>query len=218
VRWAPEGRPWVAGAAAVLGVAAAWAFARPHPLALGAAAVAAVALGAFLFFFRDPERPGARGPAWCLAPADGRVVDVSRVEEPKYLGGPAHRVAIFLSVLDVHVNRYPVSGVVEYRAYERGRFGFAWRGDAGERNERASVGIASPGGRVLVRQVAGTVARRIVTYARLGERVEQGERMGIIRFGSRVEVFLPSAAVVTVRRGDRVRAGQTVLAEWRPLD
>ncbi len=139
---------------------------------------------------------------------------VGSANEPTYVGGPAKRVAIFLSIADVHVNRYPVSGVVELRNYERGTFGLAWRDEAGRRNERASVGISAPAGRVLVRQIAGRVARRIVTYPEVGDRVEQGERMGIIKFGSRVETFLPTEAEILVQEGQHVRAGVTVLARW----
>lgn len=177
------------------------------------AAAAVSALGV-AFFFRDPERMGPRGPSVVLAPADGRVLGVGPVVEPAYLGGPATRIAIFLSIFDVHVNRYPVSGVVELKRYEPGRFDLAWREAASQGNERASMGIATPQGRVLVRQIAGRVARRIVTYPEVGTQVEQGERMGMIKFGSRVEVFLPPSAVPLVRPGDHAKAGVTVLARF----
>lgn len=176
-----------------------------------AAAVSAVGLA---FFFRDPARTGLRGPAYVLAPADGRVLDVGPAPEPTYMGGPATRIAIFLSIFDVHVNRYPVSGVVELKHREPGRFELAWREAAAQANDRASVGIATPHGRVLVRQIAGHIARRIVTYPEVGDRVEQGERMGMIKFGSRVEVFVPGTAVPLVRPGDRVEAGVTVVARF----
>jgi phosphatidylserine decarboxylase len=151
-----------------------------------------------------------------IAPADGRVVSIAEVDEPAYLKAPARRVSIFMNVFDVHVNRYPVSGAVEYRHYHVGRFLHAASDKASLDNEQASLGLRGPRGGVLVRQIAGLIARRIVTDGHPGEHATQGERMGMIRFGSRVDVFLPLAAGATVRVavGARVRAGQTVVAEY----
>lgn len=170
---------------------------------------------AIAFFFRDPGRTGERSPSVFLAPADGRVVAVERVPEPGYLGGEAVRVAIYLSILDVHIQRSPVNGVVEYVEHRPGRFAPAWSDRAAE-NESTAIGISTGQVRVLVRQVAGTVARRIVTYVDEGERVDQAERIGLIRFGSRVEAYLPVDAEVVVAAGDRVRGGSTVIAR-RPI-
>jgi phosphatidylserine decarboxylase len=164
-------------------------------------------------FFRDPDREGPRGDDLVIAPADGRVIDVRRIDEPSFLGGPALRISIFLSLLDVHVNRYPVSGTVRHRSYQRGRFQPAWRHDASLSNERAATGIDVGGRPVLVVQVAGLAARRVVTYARLGEPVAQGDRMGLIRFGSRVDVYLSERAAPRVQVGQRAVGGVTVLAE-----
>lgn len=163
------------------------------------------------FFFRDPVRVGERGPDLFLAPADGRVVAVERVPEPAYIGGDATLVAIYLGLYDVHVQRSPVDGVVDYVARQAGAFSPAWSDRAGE-NEATVIGINTGQTRVMVRQVAGTVARRIVTYVREGELVDQAERIGLIRFGSRVEAYLPPDAEVVVAEGDRVRAGTTVIA------
>lgn len=172
----------------------------------------AVAVLAVAFFFRDPERTGERGPGLYLAPADGEVMAVDRVLEPDYIQGPAVRVSIFLSVLDVHVQRSPVGGVVEHVEHRPGRFAAAWSEQAGTENERVTLGIDTGEERVVVRQIAGLVARRIVTYVEEGDQVEQGERIGLIRFGSRVDAYLPADVELHVGAGDRVLAGVTVLA------
>ena len=165
-----------------------------------------------IWFFRDPERPIPAEPGVVVAPGDGRVLLVEDVEEPTYLGGPARKISIFLSIFDVHVQRAPVAGRVEHRVYRPGAFAMAWRDKASEDNEQASVGIATPHGKVLVRQIAGFVARRIVTYPVEGQDVALGERIGIIRFGSRVDLFLPPGWEVTCAPGDRAVGGLTVLA------
>jgi phosphatidylserine decarboxylase len=140
---------------------------------------------------------------------------VAETDEPMFLRARATRISIFMNVFDVHVNRYPVSGTVALVHYHAGKFLHAAHDKASLENEQASVGLRAPGGPVLVRQIAGLVARRIVTDGRPGERVQQAARMGIIRFGSRVDVFVPLAARprVRVREGDRVTAGATVLME-----
>jgi phosphatidylserine decarboxylase len=164
------------------------------------------------YFFRDPERSGARGSDIVIAPADGRVVMVTDVDEPAFLHGRAKRISIFMNVFNVHVNRYPVSGTVRFVHYNPGKFLNAATEKSSLENEQMSVGIEHGDLRVLVRQIAGLIARRIVTYSREGEQVGQGERMGIIRFGSRVDVFLPPGATVQVQEGETTLAGVTVLA------
>ena len=201
----------IAALAAAAGYAAAFGR-RSWPLWLLAFALTLVALWV-AYFFRDPERLGERGDRLVIAPADGKVVDVREVDEPAFLHGRAQRVSIFMNVFNVHVNRYPVGGVVRYLQYTRGRFLNAASEASSLQNEQRSVGIESGAYRILVRQVAGLIARRIVTYSREGERVEQGARMGIIRFGSRVDVFVPSGSSVRVRPGDPTVAGVTILAE-----
>jgi phosphatidylserine decarboxylase len=165
------------------------------------------------YFFRDPERTGERGEQLVIAPADGKVVLDTVVEEPAFMGGKARRISIFMNVFNVHVNRYPVSGTVRYVHYNPGKFLNAAVEKSSLENEQRSVGIETPHGRVLVRQIAGLIARRIVTYSKEGEHVEQGQRMGLIRFGSRVDVFLPVDATVRVRIGDITFAGTSVIAE-----
>ena len=215
MRLAPEGWPFlVAGWSLVaLGV---WAGSRWGGwLWIVEAALVLVAVW-LVVFFRDPLRPGPRGDQLVIAPADGRVVAIAAAEEPVYVKGPATRVSIFMNVFDVHVNRYPASGAVELVTYHPGKFLHAAHDKASLDNEQASVGIRTAHGPVLVRQIAGLVARRIVTDARPGAAARQGERMGIIRFGSRVDIFLPAGArpQIRVREGERVAAGRTVLAEY----
>jgi phosphatidylserine decarboxylase len=147
------------------------------------------------------------------APADGKVVLITEVDEPAFIHGRALRVSIFMNVFNVHVNRYPISGTVKYVQYNPGKFLNAAVEKSSLENEQRSVGIEAGPYRILVRQIAGLIARRIVTYSREGERVEQGERMGLIRFGSRVDVFLPTDATVKVKIGELTTAGSTVVAE-----
>jgi phosphatidylserine decarboxylase len=212
VKFAREGLIFIYIAVAI--AAAAWIAAagrRSWGLWLVAFVVTLLALWV-AYFFRDPERVGERGPDVVIAPADGRVIQVVEVDEPAFLHGRALRVSIFMNVFNVHVNRYPVSGVVRYLHYNPGKFLNAAVDKASLENEQMSVGIETGTRRVLVRQIAGLIARRIVTYSREGETVSQAERMGLIRFGSRVDVFLPTDAVVQVRVGDHTAAGSSVIA------
>ena len=202
---------------AIAAVAAAGAFAlalnrRSWPLWLLALGLLVVAIWV-AYFFRDPERSGERGDRVVVAPADGKVVMISEVDEPAFLHGRATRVSIFMNVFNVHVNRYPVTGTVRYVHYSPGKFLNAATDKSSLDNEQMSIGLESGPNRVLVRQIAGLIARRIVTYSREGDRAEQGERFGIIRFGSRVDVFMPTSSVVRVRLGELTVAGTTVIAE-----
>ncbi len=165
------------------------------------------------YFFRDPERTGERGPALVISPADGKLIMITEVDEPAFIQGRAIRLSIFMNVFNVHVNRYPVDGIVKYVHYNKGKFFNAASDKSSLENEQMSVGIEAGQHRVLVRQIAGLIARRIVTYSKVGEKVRQGDRMGIIRFGSRVDVFIPIGSNVRARLGDITAAGVTVLAE-----
>jgi phosphatidylserine decarboxylase len=185
---------------------------RSWPLWLLAFVLALLALWV-AYFFRDPERAGDRGDRLVISPADGRVVMITEVDEPAFLQSRAIRVSIFMNAFNVHVNRYPVSGVVKYVHYNKGKFLNAAHDKASLENEQMSVGIQTGHSRVLVRQIAGLIARRIANYATVDAPAVQGERMGIIRFGSRVDVFLPTTAIVRVKLGDLPVAGTTVLAE-----
>jgi phosphatidylserine decarboxylase len=163
-----------------------------------------------MYFFRDPERviPAEPGPI-AVAPADGRVVDVREVEHD---GRPFRRISIFLSIFDVHVNRAPVAGVIRDVEYSRGRFLVASKLEASAENERNTVTVEGPEGVVIFRQIAGILARRIVFWKKKGESVARGERVGLIKFGSRVDVLLEPDWEVVVSKGRRVRAGSTILA------
>ena len=215
MRIAPEGWPFILPGWALVALGA-WVAGGGTPW-LWVPEVVLVLLAVWLLvFFRDPVRSGPRGDQYVIAPADGKVVDIRETDEPMYVRSRTMRISIFMSVFDVHVNRYPVTGTIELVRYNPGRFLHAGSDKASVDNEQSSVGVGGTRGPLLVRQIAGLIARRIVTDAKPGDRGVQGTRMGMIRFGSRVDVFLPAAArpAVRVAVGDRVRAGATVLAEY----
>jgi len=149
-----------------------------------------------------------------VAPGQGKVMSISEVDEPTFMGGTARRITIFLSVFDVHVQRAPVSGLVEHRVYKQGKYLAAWNEKASADNEQSSIGISTPHGKVLVRQIAGLIARRIVSDPSDGDQVVRGSRIGLIRFGSRVDLFIPLDWEVVSSVGDRVRVGSSVLARF----
>ena len=213
MKFAREGRPfmWIAS---VLALAVTGAGLLRHSTPLEFVAGICILLAVWVaYFFCDPERLGERGPQLAIAPADGKIVQVMEVDEPAFMHGRALKISIFMNVFNVHVNRYPVSGSVSYTAYNPGKFLNAAVDKASLENEMSSVGITAGPHRVLVRQIAGLVARRIVTYSREGDTVEQGERFGLIRFGSRVDIYLPPASTPRVRVGEHTVAGTTVIAE-----
>jgi phosphatidylserine decarboxylase len=216
VNFAREGLSLIAMAALIAVVAFALALTRRSwPLWLLAFALTLVALWV-AYFFRDPERTGDRGDRLVVAPADGKVVMITTVDEPLFVRGKATRVSIFMNIFSVHVNRYPVSGVVRFVDRKAGKFLNAATEASSMANEQTSVGIESSAGRILVRQIAGLIARRIVTYSKEGDAVRQGDRMGLIRFGSRVDVFVPTDATLRVSVGDLTFAGVTVVAGLPP--
>ena len=216
MKFAREGLPFIAIGAVLALVATWWAFRRgAWPFWLLAMVMIIVAVWV-AYFFRDPERSGERGDRVVISPADGKVVLITEVDEPAFIHGRAMRVSIFMNVFSVHVNRYPISGTVKYVQYNPGKFLNAAVEKSSLENEQRSVGIESGPYRILVRQIAGLIARRIVTYSREGERVEQGERMGLIRFGSRVDVFMPTDATIRVKVGELAIAGSTPVAELPP--
>jgi len=199
---APEGWPFIVVPAAI---AAGLALAGRRALAVPFAGAALASLG----FFRDPERAVPVVTGGVLAPADGRVIDIDELNDP--FVGPAVRVAIFLSPLDVHVNRAPIAGLVVGAAYSRGRFVAAYRPDAGDVNEHCVLHLQGENARVTVVQIAGVVARRIVCRVAPGDKLAAGERFGMIRFGSRTDCCMPRGTEVRVRVGDQVTGGVTVL-------
>lgn len=168
-----------------------------------------------VYFFRDPERtvPGDLEAGAVLAPADGKVVAVVAEEEGEYMGTDAIRISIFLSPLNVHVNRVPVGGTIEYTEYRSGSYLAAWNPDAGVRNEQSLIGLrCQTGEKILFKQIAGALARRVVYNLKVGDQVERGARFGIVKFGSRMDVFLPRGSFLHVSEGDRVTAGETHIA------
>ncbi len=166
-----------------------------------------------LYFFRDPDRmlPSDAEELAVISPADGKVFLVHDVEDTEYHKGPAKLVAIFLSPLDVHVNRNPISGTVDHMEYHKGKFIPAFKDKSSEVNERTHIGIQGAHFRVLMKQIAGSVARRIVCPLKVGDRVEMGERFGMIKFGSRTDLILPPDMEILVKPGDRVVGGVTVI-------
>ncbi len=168
-----------------------------------------------LFFFRDPERAIPEGKGVVVSPADGKVIVIKDVYEPDYLKQDVKQISIFLSVFNVHVNRSPVAGTVEAVQYHPGKFLAAWDDKASLDNEQTAVVIANGKDRILVKQIAGLIARRIVCYAKPGDAIKTGERYGLIRFGSRVDIFLPKHADIRVKPGDRVKGARDIIAELK---
>jgi phosphatidylserine decarboxylase len=199
------GLPFIA--AAVLPAALFAALGRPGP-----ALPFAVLGGLFAFFFRDPDREITQRPDAVLAPADGRVLVAGEAVPGSAPPGDWQQISIFLSPLDVHVNRAPVSGRITRVEYRRGRFVPAYEAEAATSNERNELWIEQDGEKVVCRQVTGVLVRRVVCRLREGTDVEAGERFGIMKFGSRIDLFLPRRAALVARVGDRVRAGETIVA------
>jgi phosphatidylserine decarboxylase len=170
-------------------------------------------LGAFvLYFFRDPDRTIPTDPDLIVSPADGRVMEV--VEE-SFGGVPGHRISVFLSVFNVHVNRSPVDGRVSAMEYRKGQFYAAMRGRASEDNEQNVIHVTTDRGEIVFKQIAGWVARRILCWKAVGDAVTRGDRVGMIRFGSRVDIWFPVNVEILVRTGQNVAGGSSILARWR---
>lgn len=189
-----------------------WQFIEAKALRLGLIGLLAALLLFTLNFFRDPERSIPSDDSVILAPADGKVILVQEVAENEYLKGGAIQVCIFMSPLDVHVNRYPISGTVGYFKYFPGEYLVAYDDKASLRNERTHIGIENGKCKVLMKQIAGFVARRIVAPVKVGDSATAGQRFGMIRFGSRVDVLMPKSVHLRVRVGDRTVAGETIIA------
>ncbi|MHB9131627.1 MAG: phosphatidylserine decarboxylase [Armatimonadota bacterium] len=203
---ASEGLPFIAAGLALTGLTA--LLSRPLailPLAL---------TGLTTYFFRDPERVTPAEPGCLYAPADGHVMFVEEVEEERFIKGPAYQVAIFLSILDVHINRSPVDGIVRFREYVPGNFRAAWAKESEPGNERQYLGLETAYGPVLVMQVAGLLARRIVCRPQIGDSLAGGERIGLIKFSSRTDLYFPRAhGRPLVTPGMQVYGGVTPIGE-----
>ena len=166
-----------------------------------------------LWFFRNPKRNIIRNPELILSPADGKVISIKEVNELEYFKDKKLQISIFLSPLDIHVNRYPVSGEVLYSKYHKGNYLVAWHPKSSEKNERTTIVIKNKKfGEVMYRQIAGALARRIVNYAKVNSNVEQGDDSGFIKFGSRVDLFLSKDSNLKIKVGDKVKGGLTIIA------
>ena len=200
MRIAREGYPWILAAAIVSLIAFSLGW-------NGMGGISAFFAVVFAGFFRDPDRTPPAGEGLILAPADGKVVAIVKDAE-----GGTTRVSIFLSLLDVHVNRAPIKGLVEKIQYQPGKFHAAYREDASQDNEQNAVRLVDSTGKSLhIVQIAGLLARRIICYVKEGETLERGQRFGLIMFGSRVDLFMPPGSKVEVAKGQRVRAGETII-------
>lgn len=167
-----------------------------------------------LQFFRDPQRQLPADAAAFVSPADGKVVAIKAIEHDEHIGGPAQQVSIFLSVFNVHVQKVPFSARVDSTHYERGKFLAAFNANASDMNEQAVTYFSSGSGNFVVKQIAGLIARRILTYFSSGDRVSRGDRLGYIRFGSRVDVILPSSFELSIEVGDKVTGSETVMGHF----
>ncbi len=177
------------------------------------AAVPAFMMGFVLYFFRIPQRETAKGENVVTSVADGRVVVVEKVFEKEYINGECMQVSVYMDFFNVHVNFWPLDGEVEYYKYHPGKYMLAFLPKASELNEHSSVGINTAYGKILFKQLAGTFARRIVTYASPGEKCQKGTQCGVIKFGSRLDIYLPLDADIKVKLGDYARSCETVIAE-----
>ncbi len=196
----------------VLGTVLASLFVDVRIVRFGIIAVLVLLLLFTLYFFRDPDRTSPEGDNLIVAPADGEVVAISPLREEEYLKKDAIQVSIFMSPLNVHVNRFPVSGTVGFYRYVPGEYIMAYEEKSSLRNERTLIGIENARCRVLFKQVAGFIARRIVAHVRVGDHAVAGERFGMIKFGSRVDVIVPREAGISVKLGQKTVGGETVLA------
>ncbi len=189
-------------------------FIKPTWLAQLLSVAALIFLVLVIQFFRDPPRYTAINEDNIIAPADGKVVVIEEIVEDEFLKDKRVQISIFMSPLNVHVNRNPIGGVVEYAKYHAGKYLVAWHPKASTENERTTVVIKNSHGSILFRQIAGAVARRIVYYVKEGQSVKQGDQMGFIKFGSRVDVICPPNVKINVKIGEKVRGGETILAEF----
>jgi phosphatidylserine decarboxylase len=214
-----EGYTIIAGTLAIAGILS-WLihnYLGSYPLLTKVAYILVLAFIVMIVqFFRNPSRQTAINPAHVIAPADGKMVIIEEVEEPEYFQGTRLQLSIFMSPVNVHVNRNPVTGMVKYFKYHPGDYLVAWHPKSSTLNERTTVVVENEAGvPVLYRQIAGALARRIRWYINEGDRVKQGEEYGFIKFGSRIDIYLPPGTVVNVNIGDKVRGGETVLATFK---
>lgn len=213
--FAKEGYPTMALATAITGVVFYVSYTFIHLwIALPICVVFIILWGIVIYFFRDPEREAPKGEHLIISPADGKVVLIKEIDEDIYIRGKATQVSIFLSPLNVHVNRNPISGRLEYLKYHPGKYLMAWDENASIENERADFGVLhSSGTKLFFKQITGFLARRIVYHIEEGADLVAGERFGMMKFGSRMDVIVPANVDIDVKVGDRTWAGQSILGK-----
>ncbi len=211
---AREGYPFLAGSfggAVITGIAGAY---------IDSIVLIYISLGlmfAWLFmmlFFRDPEREITAGPDEIVSPGDGLIVSIADEDDDAFFNGKVKRISVFLSVFDVHVNRVPIDGIVEFYKYRKGSFKAAFKEDASEKNEQTVIGIVKDNRRIVFKQIAGLIARRIICYLEKGQSVKAGDRCGIIRFGSRIDIVVPYNTEIYVNKGQRVKGGKSIIGKF----
>ena len=189
-------------------------FVEPKSLRYSLVVVSLAVLGFTTNFFRDPERTAPKGEHLILSPADGKVIVIKRIRDDEFFRAEVQQISIFMSPLNVHVNRNPITGTVRHTRYVKGEYFAAFEDKASEKNEQMIVGLEGENGKVMFKQIAGFIARRIVCSLKMGDTVNRGERFGMIKFGSRVDVFFPLSVHVRVHAGDITKAGETILGEY----
>ncbi|RLA94815.1 MAG: phosphatidylserine decarboxylase family protein [Deltaproteobacteria bacterium] len=194
-------------------ITTAFTFLYSNPILIGFNILLWLLFLEFCYFFRDPDRNIPQEPGAIIAPADGKIISINKMKETEFLKSESIKVSIFMNVFNVHVNRAPISGRIEYYHYNPGKFISAFKDKASLDNEQVSIGIhcEEDGKKVLLKLIAGLIARRIVLWKRVGDELRKGERISIIKFGSRVELYLPLNVELKVNKGDWVRAGETII-------
>lgn len=193
---------------------AAWAYSS-ESIILSSAAIFFLLSLFFVFFFRDPERKAPSGENLILSSADGKVILIKPFENQDFVGKKGTRVSVFMSVFDVHVNRAPVSGKIKYFKYNPGKFHPAFKDKASSENEQTELGLENERGKIILKQIAGIIARRIVCKVKPGDLVKAGQRFGMIKFGSRVDLFLPENVEIKVELNQKVKAGETIIGVFK---
>jgi len=189
-------------------------FVEPKSYRYSLIIVSLALLGFTINFFRDPDRITPKGDNLVIAPADGKVIIIKQIEDKEFFKSQVWQISIFMSPLNVHVNRNPISGIVKHTRYVKGQYFAAFEDKASEKNEQMIIGVEGRYGKVMFKQIAGFIARRIVCPLKNDDTVNVGERFGMIKFGSRVDVFVPLAANIKVKTGDVTKAGETILGDF----
>jgi len=218
MKFAPEGFPFILGSLVFTAIASVFTFltykagGTAFHISSGAVCFFSIVVSFMGYFFRDPDRTIPGGKGLFVAPADGKIILIKDVNEKKYLKSDAKEISIFMSPFNVHVNRAPCDGKVSAVKHSPGRYMAAYKDDASLKNENIAMLLEGKYGKILVRQVAGFIARRAVCRVKVGDALKRGERYGMIKFSSRLDVYLPKNAEITVKLGDVVKAGETVIA------